>query len=92
MRKIWLLAAVAAAARAETYSLTLKQAVERALTQNPELVMARMDELKATAAVRIARDPFTTHVGAGSGLAYSSGFPLSIEGSAPAVLQLPPHK
>ena len=34
--------------------------------------------------MRIAKDPFTPHVGAGSGLAYSNGFPLSIEGSAPA--------
>ncbi len=87
MRSIWLLVTTAALASAETHSLTLKQAVERALTQSQEATIARLDELKAAQGVRLAKDPFSTHVGAGSGLAYSSGFPLSIEGSAPAVLQ-----
>ncbi|MCU1326067.1 MAG: outer rane efflux protein [Bryobacterales bacterium] len=87
MRKLFLLAIFASAAQAETYTLTLKQALERALSQSPEAMIARLDQMKAAAGVRIAQDPFTPHVGAGSGLAYSSGFPLSIEGSAPAVIQ-----
>ena len=73
--------------QAETYNLTLKQAVDRAVAQNPETVMARLDELKATLGVRVANSPFTPRVGVGSGLAYSNGFPLSIEGSAPAAFQ-----
>jgi outer membrane protein TolC len=87
MRRFWLLAVLAGAARAETYTLTIKEAVDRALAQNPDVIMARMDEMKAVEAVRIARDPFTPRVGAGSGLAYSNGFPLSIEGSAPAIIE-----
>src|SRR5580704_3310931 len=87
MRRLWLLAVVVVAAHAETYTLTLKQAVERAAAQNPEVVMARLDEVKAGAAVRIAKDPFSPHIGGGSGLAYSYGYPLSIEGSAPAIFQ-----
>jgi outer membrane protein TolC len=75
------------AARAETHTLTLKQAVARALTQNPEVVMARLDEARASLGVKVAGDPFSPHVSMGSGLAYSNGFPLSIEGSAPAVFQ-----
>jgi outer membrane protein TolC len=74
-------------ARAETYTLTLKQAVDRALAQNPEIVMARMDELKATLGVRYAASPFVPRVDVGSGAAYTNGFPLSIDGSAPAVVQ-----
>jgi outer membrane protein TolC len=75
------------AARAETYNLTLKQAVDRAVSQNPDAVMARLDELKATLGIRVANGPFTPHFSVGSGLAYSNGFPLSIEGSAPAAFQ-----
>lgn len=73
--------------RAETHTLSLKQAVARALTQNPEVVMARLDEAKASLGVRLASSPFTPHLGVGTGLAYTNGFPLSIEGSAPAVFQ-----
>lgn len=72
---------------AEVHSLTLKQAVEIALKQNPDVLIARMDEQKAAEAVRLARDPFTPKLVAGSGLAYTSGFPMSIEGSAPSILQ-----
>jgi outer membrane protein TolC len=88
MRIPLLLMTLALAAQAETYTLTLKQAVDRAATQNPDTVMARLDELKASQAVKVAQSPFKPRVGAGSGLAYSSGFPLSIEGSAPAAFDI----
>jgi outer membrane protein len=87
MRRFVLLIAAVATAQAETHTLTLKQAVARALAQNPEVMLARLDELKATLGVSLARSPFTPRLGAGSGLAYSNGFPLSIEGSAPAIFQ-----
>ena len=89
-RTVILLAAALAstlAAGAETHTLTLKQAVARALSQNPEVVMARLDEAKASLGVRLAASPFRPRVDAGSGLAYSNGFPLSIEGSAPSIVQ-----
>src|SRR5580658_1426535 len=89
-RIVFLLAAVVlfhVGARAETHTLTLKQAVARALTQNPDIVMARLDEAKASLGVRLAQSPFTPHMGVGTGLAYTNGFPLSIEGSAPAVFE-----
>jgi outer membrane protein TolC len=78
---------IALPARAETYTLTLKQAVDRALAQNPEIVEARMDELRATLGIRYAQSPFTPRVDVGSGAAYTNGFPLSIEGAAPAVFE-----
>jgi outer membrane protein TolC len=37
--------------------------------------------------VRVARDPFTPRIVVGSGLAYTNGFPMSIEGAAPSVFQ-----
>lgn len=67
--------------------MTLRQAVDLALKQSPDVMLARLDEEKAHAAVRVARGPFLPRVVVGSGLAYSNGFPMSIEGSAPSVFQ-----
>jgi outer membrane protein TolC len=67
--------------------MTLRQAVETALKQNPDIALARLDEAKARQGVLVARDPFTPHLVIGSGLAYSNGFPMSIQGSAPSVVQ-----
>lgn len=72
---------------AEVRTLTMRQAIELALKQNPELTLARLEEKKAEQAVRLARDAFVPKVVAGSGLAYSSGFPMSIEGATPSVIQ-----
>ncbi len=67
--------------------MNLRQAVDRALQQNPEIAMARLDEVKAQEAVRVQKDPFAPHVYFGSGLAYTNGFPMSIDGAAPSVVQ-----
>jgi outer membrane protein len=81
------LACSAAALHAEVHTINLRQAVERALQQNPEIAMARLDELKAQAIVRVRKDPFAPHVYVGSGLAYTYGFPMSIDGAAPSIVQ-----
>jgi outer membrane protein TolC len=72
---------------AEVRPLTLRQAVALALGQNPDLTLARLDAEKARQAIRVAKDPFSPKLTVGSGLAYSDGFPMSIEGSAPSVVQ-----
>lgn len=72
---------------AEVYRMTLRQAVETALKQNPDIALARMDEDRARQAVRLARDPFSPKLVVGSGLAYTNGFPMSLEGSAPSIFQ-----
>jgi outer membrane protein TolC len=76
-----------AALIAETHTLTLAQAIERARAENPDVLMARLEVRKSDAGVRIQQDAFHPKVFAGSGLAYTSGFPMSIEGSAPSVVQ-----
>jgi outer membrane protein len=86
MSKFVLLLA-ACALHGEVRNMTLRQAVDLALRQNPDLALARLDELKAHAGIRVARGPFMPRVVVGSGLAYSNGFPMSIEGSAPSVVQ-----
>jgi outer membrane protein len=74
-------------ARAEIRPLTLRQAVSLALRQNPDVMLARLDAEKARQAIRVVRDPFTPRLSVGSGLAYSDGFPMSIDGSAPSIVQ-----
>src|SRR5579872_528344 len=73
--------------QAEVHSMTLRQAVDAAVRQNPDIALARIDAEKARQGVRVARDPFSPRVTVGSGLAYSNGFPMSIEGSAPSIVQ-----
>ncbi len=76
-----------AAAFAEVHPLTLRQAVDIALKESPDLVLARLDEQKAQDAIRVAKDPFVPKVYAGSGLAKVWGYPSSIEGAAPSIVQ-----
>jgi outer membrane protein len=86
-RTIYCLVALVSVLRAEVRTMTLREAVETALKQNPDVALARLDEERARQAARVARDPFATKLGVGSGLAYTYGFPMSIEGSAPTVFQ-----
>jgi outer membrane protein TolC len=87
LKHLSLLVLTAAASFAETRALTLRQAVDIALKENPDLVLARLDEQKAQDAVRIAKDPFVPKLYAGSGLAKVWGYPSSIEGAAPSIVQ-----
>ncbi len=77
----------ACVACAQVRTITLKEAIDLATKQNPEIALAQLDQRKAGAAVQVARDPFMTKIAAGSGLAYSSGIPMSIEGSTPSIIQ-----
>jgi outer membrane protein len=76
-----------AAAFAEIHSLSLRKAVEIALKENPDLMLSRLDEQKAQDSVRSAKDPFVPKLYAGSGLAKVWGYPSSIEGAAPSIIQ-----
>ncbi len=67
--------------------MTLRQAIELAMQQNPDVVLARLDQTRARADVTIARDPFIPKLYAGSGAAYTNGFPTSIDGNAPSIIQ-----
>lgn len=78
---------VITAAFAEVRPMKLKAVLELAMAQNPDVAQARLEERKAADGIRVARDPFMPKVIVGSGLAYSSGFPMSIEGSAPSIVE-----
>ncbi|MGB9609814.1 MAG: hypothetical protein ACPL7M_02485, partial [Bryobacteraceae bacterium] len=67
--------------------LTLREAVDLAARQSPDIVLARLDEQRAVLGVQAVREPALPRLIVGSGLAYSSGMPMSIEGATPAVIQ-----
>jgi len=73
---------------AEVHSFTLQQALEIAARQNPEVALARLDEQRADQGVKVALDPFRPKIYGGSGLAYTYGYPNSIDGNAPSLIQL----
>lgn len=87
MKALLLSPALVCLSLAETRTLTLREAAELALKQNPELAIARFDEIRGEHAVRLARDPFLLKAAVGSGLAWTQGFPMSIDGSAPSIVQ-----
>jgi len=72
---------------ADPTPLTLKEAVDLAMRQNPDIAIARLDEMRAALDVQVVKEPVLPRVYAGSGLAYSNGFPMSIDGAAPSVVQ-----
>src|ERR1035441_8061945 len=81
------LLAVGMLARAEVRTMTLREAVDRALKENPDLVIARLDLLKSQYAVKISKDPFVPKVTGGSGAAWTSGYPASINGQPPSIFE-----
>lgn len=83
---IWTACAIHVMA-AENITLSLKQAVDMALRQNPDIALARLDEQRAALNVQVVKEPLLPRVYAGSGLAYSNGFPMSIEGAAPSIVE-----
>jgi outer membrane protein len=68
--------------------LTLKRAVELALTHSPLAGQASADEQRAFASIREARNQYIPQVNVGSGLGDSWGYPLSLEGSAPSLFNV----
>ena len=73
---------------ASAEKLTLKRAVELALRNSSTAVIAGADESKAKQGYFEIRNQFLPQVVFGSGIAYSHGFPLSLEGSAPSIVNL----
>jgi outer membrane protein len=68
--------------------LPLRRAVELALSHGTITAVANADTQHAFAAYREARNQFIPQFILGSGLGKSWGFPLSLEGSAPSIINL----
>jgi outer membrane protein TolC len=68
--------------------LSLKQAVELALSHSTASAAAQTDQQRAFAAFLEARNQYVPQVVVGSGLGASWGFPLSLEGAAPSIFNV----
>ena len=69
-------------------SLPLKRAVELALAHSTTAAAASADEQRVFASYREARNQYIPQLVVGSGLGKSWGFPLSLEGAAPSILNV----
>jgi outer membrane protein TolC len=72
----------------EPQKLTLKRAVELALVHSPAAMQAVADEQKARDSYHESRNNYIPQVTVGSGLGASWGYPLSLEGSAPSIVNV----
>jgi outer membrane protein TolC len=81
------IAVICFTASAEVRTMTLQQAIAMALLQNPDVLLAKLDEQKAREQVTIVHDPFAPKIFAGSGAAYTYGYPSTIDGAAPSIVQ-----
>ncbi len=79
------LAAVLMATRGEAEPLPLERAIRLALAHSTTSAIANADVQKAFASYRELRNNYLPQLFAGSGLGWTYGYPLSIEGSAPAL-------
>jgi outer membrane protein TolC len=66
--------------------LPLKRAVELALSHSTALEASHFDEQRAFAAYQESRNQYIPQLVVGSGLGKTYGYPLSLEGSAPSII------
>lgn len=75
-------------ASAQETQLPFRTAIELALKNSAASGIARADVDRARAGYLQARDLFLPQLSVGSGLGYTYGFPLSIEGAAPSIFDV----
>jgi outer membrane protein len=73
--------------QAESRTLTLQEAVRMALSRSPDILFAEAQAIRAREAVRETKSLNRPQVYTGTGLAYNNGYPLSMEGAAPSIVQ-----
>src|SRR5947209_17470266 len=79
---------VASAIPAASASMTFQQALQLAGEHSPAVTVAADDQTRNWAAYVETRSQYLPQVVLGSGLGYSNGFPLTLEGSAPSVFNI----
>jgi len=68
--------------------VSLKRVVQLALTHATGTAITAADEQHASASYRELRNNYVPQLSTGAGLGYSYGFPLALEGSAPALFNV----
>jgi outer membrane protein len=84
----WILAVVLLPGSLLAEQVSLKRVVELALTHATGAAIAAADEQHASASYRELRNDYVPQLSTGSGLGYSYGFPLALEGSAPSLFNI----
>jgi len=87
MKFLAFFALLAAAEAGEVKTLTLREALERALEQNPDVVLSRLDQQKARDQILIAKDPFYPKLYGGGGYAWTPAYPTTIDGNPPSIFE-----
>ena len=84
----WILAVVLLPSSLLAEPVSLKRVVELALAHATGAGIAAADEERAAAGYRELRNNYIPQLSTGAGLGYSYGFPLALEGSAPALFNI----
>lgn len=69
-------------------TVPFSKAIDAALKHSGTMAVAAAEEAHARASLAQARDAYIPQVIVGSGLGYSYGFPLTLEGAAPSIVNL----
>ena len=69
-------------------SITMKQAVERALLNSREVALAQVQYNASRSTVAVERAAFKPSLFTGSGAAYTYGFPETVSGAAPSIVNV----
>ena len=85
---VLLTALLIVSSRVEAEPLPLERAIRLALSHSTSSAIADADVQRAFASYRELRNNFVPQIVAGSGLGYTYGYPLSIEGSPPALFNV----
>lgn len=80
--------ALSASFSGQTQPLTLKRAVELALTHSVAAGQSSADQQRAFASYHEARNQYFPQMNVGSGLGDTWGYPLSLEGIAPSLVNM----
>ncbi len=84
----WILAFLLLPASLLAEPVSLRRIVELALTHATGAAITAADEQHASASYRELRNNYIPQLSTGAGLGYSYGFPLALEGSAPALFNV----
>ena len=87
-RLVLLTALLIGGSRALAEPLPLARAIELALAHSTRSVAADADVQRTLASYRELRNNYLPQLTVGSGLGYSYGFPLTLEGSAPSIVNM----
>ena len=88
VRRLLLAALLAIPAGSSAQAITLHHAVQLALQHATGITIATADETHANASYRELRNSYIPQLNVGAGIGYTDGFPLSLEGAAPSLVNV----